>query len=94
MRKKDKNFEETPNNYGKGVLGLLLGALIGAVSYVILFMLGFISAISAFLSIMLGSLFYKKFGGKPNKVMVVMAALISVASLLLEQYKEACSLNL
>lgn len=79
----NKNFEEIPNNYGKGVVGLLLGALIGAVSYVILFMLGFISAISAFLSIMLGSLFYKKFGGKPNKVMVVMAALISVSSLLL-----------
>lgn len=79
----NKNFEEAPNNYGKGIVGLLLGALIGAISYVILFMLGFISAISAFLSIMLGAFFYKKFGGKPNKIMVILAAVITVISLVL-----------
>lgn len=79
----NKNFEEAPNNYAKGLVGLLLGALIGVASFVVLFMLGFISAISAFLSIMLGSLFYKKFGGKPNMVMVLMATGITVVALVL-----------
>ena len=79
-------FNAASNNLGKGSLGAVLGSLIGVVSYVILFFMNFISAISAFLSSYLGALFYKKFGGKPNKMMIVIVSVISIASMLLTAY--------
>lgn len=82
----NKEFDEAPNNYFKGTIGLLLGAAIGCIIYVILSMIGIISAISAFASIAIGVALYKKFGGKPNKVMVVLAAVITLVASLLTVY--------
>lgn len=72
-----------PNNYAKGFLGALLGALVGVTIFVILFFLGFISALSAFVAVLLGAYLYKKLGGKPNKAMVAIVSLTSLVSLVL-----------
>lgn len=78
IEKENKEFDDTPNNYIKGLAGTLVGALISAVAFIVLYMIGFISAITSFLSIYLGIIFYKKFGGKPNKTMVIIVAVVTI----------------
>ncbi len=85
-----EEYKEIPNNYLKGFFGALIGAVVGVISYVIIFFLGFISAISSFISIILGSLLYKKFGGKPNFMMVIMTSVLTIISLLLTVYLIYC----
>lgn len=67
----NREFEEAPNNYLKGFVGALIGGAAGAVVAIILSLIGFISSISAFVAFFVGVLLYKKFGGKPNKMMLV-----------------------
>ncbi len=74
----NKNFEAAPNNYFKGFLGALAGGFVGAVVSVILYMVGFVSALSALVAIVLGVYFYKRFKGKPNKVMIVIVSLTTL----------------
>lgn len=64
-------FENAPNNYFKGFLGALIGAVAGAVVAIILNIIGFYAGISSFISVFVGILLYQKFGGKPNKMMLV-----------------------
>lgn len=81
IENENKDFDLAPNNYLKGFFGALIGAIVGVVTFIIIFYLGFISAISAFVSIILGAFLYKKFGGKPNAIMIVIVTLISFISL-------------
>jgi len=74
----NKNFEAAPNNYFKGFLGALAGGFVGAVVSVILYFVGFVSALSALVAIGLGVFFYKRFKGKPDKVMVVIVSLTTL----------------
>ena len=83
IAEENKDFDEAPNNYLRGALGALIGAAVGVVSLIILFFVGFISALSAFIAISLGTILYKKFGGKQNRMMVVIVSVISLASMLL-----------
>ena len=76
----NETFESLPNNYLKGTLGALIGALAGAVAYIILASIGYIAAISAVLAVFLGGLLFQKFGGKPTKVMVLIVAALSILS--------------
>ena len=85
-----EEYKELPNNYGKGFLGALIGAAVGVGSYIIIFFLGFVSSISSFISVLLGSFLYKKFGGKPNFMMIVMTTVLTIASLLLTVYLIYC----
>lgn len=79
-------FDKLPNNYIKGFIGALGGALVGAIVSVILYYLGFISAISAFVAIILGVKFYQKMGGKPNKVMILITTITTVVVLILATF--------
>lgn len=79
-------FDKLPNNYLKGFVGALGGALVGAVVSVILYYLGFISAISSFVAIILGVKFYQKMGGKPNKVMIVITTITTIVVLILATF--------
>ena len=79
----NKDFDAAPNNYLKGFLGALIGGVAGAVVAIILYVLGFISAISAFIAFFVGILLYKKFGGKPNKMMLVIVTATTFVCLIL-----------
>lgn len=79
----NKNFENAPNNYLKGFAGTIIGSIVGAISFVVLYLMGFISGISAFISVLLGTHLYKKFGGKPNKVMILLTVVSTIVVLLL-----------
>ena len=79
----NKDFDAAPNNYLKGFFGALIGGVAGAVVAIILYVLGFISAISAFIAFFVGILLYKKFGGKPNKMMLVIVTATTFVCLIL-----------
>ena len=73
----NKAFNDVPNNYLKGIFGALLGSLVGVVAFVILFYIGYVTSLTAFISILLGSYLYRKLDGKPNGVMVAIVSTIS-----------------
>lgn len=86
MEEEQKAYDEQPNNYLKGFGGALIGALAGIAIAFALYLAGFISSLSAFVAVLLGSFLYKKFGGKQNKVMVVILSLTTLASMVLAVY--------
>lgn len=83
IAEENKDFVNAPNNYLLGTVGALIGAGVGVVSLIILFFMGFISALSAFIAILLGTVLYKKFGGKQDRIMIVIVSSVSVVSMLL-----------
>lgn len=76
-------FESAPNNYFKGFLGALIGAVAGSVVAIILYVIGFYAGISSFVSFFVGILLYKKFGGKPNKMMIVIVTATTFVMMIL-----------
>lgn len=86
FEEENQEYVQMPNNYLKGFFGALIGAGVGAISFIIIFFLGFISSISSFISVFLGSFLYKKFGGKPNYIMVIMTSVLTIVILLLTVY--------
>jgi len=79
----NKDFEEAPNNYLRGFAGAFVGGLVGVAIAVGFYLAGFISAISAFVAIFLGEFLYRKFGGKPNKIMVVILSVTTFVMMML-----------
>ena len=87
--KENQEFTDTPNNYLKGFFGVLIDAVAGLLLMIIIRLIGFYSAIAAAASIYLGVFLYKKFGGKPNVVMIVMSlatTIVFVMAALLVMY--------
>lgn len=71
IQKMNETYEAMPNQFGKGFVGALIGGIAGSIIAFILYMIGFISAISAVVSVLLGAFLYRKFGGKPNGIMMI-----------------------
>ena len=80
--KSKEDYKAAPNNYLKGFLGILIGAIAGGAVTVILELIGFISWLSPFVSIFLGTFLYRKFGGKPTLVMLLMSFLTTLIVIL------------
>ena len=78
ITKSNEDFKNAPNNYGPGFLGVLIGAVAGAVLTFVFGIMGFITFIAPVGSIVLGTFLYRKFGGKPNAVMVVMSFVMTL----------------
>ena len=78
----NEDFKQAPNNYLKGYLGIMIGGVAGVVATIVFSAMGFVSALSSFISIFLGIFLYKKFGGKPNWVMIVMSLLTTIVFIL------------
>ena len=78
----NEEFKNAPNNYLKGYMGIFLGAVVGVIATIVLASLGFVSAISPLISIFLGVFLYKKFGGKPNWIMIVMSFVTTIVFIL------------
>ena len=66
----NKAFEEAPNNFLRGFAGAAVGGAAGVVVAIILYWLGYFTSIAAIVSIVVGTLLYQKFGGKPTKLMI------------------------
>lgn len=64
-----------PNNYLNGFAGALIGALVGCGIFAILFVAGYLASLSSLLGALLASVLYSKFGGKNNKVKIVIVTL-------------------
>ena len=79
----NEDFAAAPNNYLKGTCGALLGALVGAVAYIVLFFMGYISALTSLIAILLGAYLYKKLDGKPNGMMIIIVSVVSISAMLL-----------
>jgi hypothetical protein len=73
ITKENDDFKKAPNNYLKGFIGILLGAIVGAAITLVAGYFGYITAYAPVVAIFLGIFLYKKFGGKPNYVMVAMS---------------------
>lgn len=65
-----------PNNYLRGFLGALIGGIVGMLIFWGLFQLGFLASISSLIGAVVGSLLYTKFGGKNNKMKIVIIAIV------------------
>lgn len=79
----NKEFDAAPNNYLKGFCGALIGGVAGAIVAIVLSYLGIIAAISSFISFFVGVLLYQKFGGKPNKMMIVIVTATTFVCMIL-----------
>lgn len=85
-QEKEKEFENAPNNYLKGALGALIGAVVCGIVYYILYTLGYISIWVGVLAIFLASFLYDKFGGKPNKVKLLIISVISLVVIMVASF--------
>lgn len=81
INKSNEDYKNAPNNYGRGFLGILIGALAGAILTVVFGLMGFITFIAPIGAIILGTFLYRKFGGKPNAVMIVMSFIITLITI-------------
>ena len=75
-------FVEQPGNYGMGTLGAIIGGIAGLAVFIVLYLIGVIGALSAFVSVFVGEKMYKKFGGKQNIWMVVILSVTTVVFML------------
>ena len=82
VERENKAFADAPNNYLKGFGGAILGALAGGLLHYIFFSLGLVSVWSSVVGVVLGAYLYKKFGGKPNTMMVVIPVFTTIVIML------------
>lgn len=81
ITQENQDFNTAPTNYLKGFLGAVIGGLAGAAVSIGLSFAGFVSSLSAVISIMLGTFLYQKFHGKPDKMMIVIVSLTTLVML-------------
>jgi hypothetical protein len=82
IEKSNECYQNAPNNYLKGLLGIIIGALVGVLLTLILWYVGFVTTIAPLVSIFLGIYLYKKFGGKQNWFMVLMSFVVTLVFIL------------
>lgn len=75
IEEENRAFANAPNNYMQGICGALLGGIVGAACTIALYYIGFVSSLSAIIAVLLGAFLYRKFGGKPNVMMIVIVPL-------------------
>lgn len=83
VEEKEKQYQAQPNNYFKGTVGAVIGAAVCGLSWIILYLIGVLSAISGVLAVFLGNYLYEKFGGKSNKTKLVIVGFCSLITLVL-----------
>ena len=75
--------ESRPNNYLRGFLGALIGGFVGMSIFYLLFQVGYLASISSLLGALLGGFLYSRFGGKNDKIKIVIVSVtVLICSLL------------
>lgn len=82
VKKSNEDYNNSPNNYLKGLAGIVLGAVVGVILTIVLWYIGFVTTIAPLVSIILGTSLYKRFGGKQNWVMIVMSFVVTLVFIL------------
>ncbi len=74
-----------PGNYLRGAAGMLLGSLVGGGVFIALYFIGYIAWIAPLVAAFLGSFLYAKFGGKNDKIKIIIlwavTAVIMIAAI-------------
>lgn len=83
IAEENKDFENAPNNYFRGFLGAIIGGIVGAGIAIVLYLVGFVASISSIVAVGLGAVLYAKFGGKQNKMMIVIVSLTTLVFMVL-----------
>lgn len=79
-----EEFNARPNNYAKGTLGAIGGALIGCVAWILLgAFANLMSGYIAFLIAYLAGIFYDKVGGKNTKIKFLIIGIITLVGIAL-----------
>ena len=87
QQKQEEAYQASPDNYGKGLLGAAIGALIGGVVWVaVAALLNIISAFIAVLISYLASIGYDKMKGKQNKVKILIIIAVSIVVVAISMY--------
>lgn len=86
MSRQEGDHAQLPNNYARGILGALLGALLGGAIWVGIGLLGYIAAIAGTAISFFAVKGYTLLGGKLNRTAVVLICLICVAVFALAQF--------
>ena len=86
IEEENRLFANAPNNYLQGICGALVGGVVGAALVIALYFMEYVASISAIIAVMLGAFLYRKFGGKPNAVMIVIVSVISLIFILIGHY--------
>ena len=77
----NQQFNARPNNILKGTIGALIGGIVGGLTVVLFYLIGFVSALSGIVAVALGAFLYTKLGGKPNKIMILIVTVVSIVCL-------------
>jgi hypothetical protein len=83
---KTDEFKEVPNNYLKGTLGAILGALVGSIAWVVIGLLGYIAAIGGIAISFCAAKGYTLLKGKITKPAVLIICLVSVVVMVLAEF--------
>lgn len=87
QEKAEEAYQAAPGNYGKGLLGAIVGALIGGVVWIaVAYVLGLVSAFIAVLITYLAAIGYDKMQGKQSQKKLVITTVVSLAVVVLSMY--------
>lgn len=81
---------KAPNNTLRGLLGAVVGALAGCVLWVLLYFIGYIAVIAAALASFGAAFLWGKFGGKNNKIKIVVVWAVTIVMMLLAMLVAYC----
>lgn len=79
-------YQAAPNNYLRGTVGALIGGAIGAVAWVLIGLLGFVSGWVAVLISYLAGKGYDKAKGKPNAMKIVISSVITLVLIVVSMF--------
>ena len=82
MRRKEEAERAVPDKKAAGLGGALLGALAGAVTFILMYLWWNFAAVAAAISVFLGAWLYGKMGGKNTPFKVVSVAALSLIVML------------
>ena len=76
VKEAEKEEKSSPDRYGRGFLGAVLGALIGALAFVGLFAWGYFEVIAPVIGVVAAHYLYGALGGKPSVKKIVTVGVV------------------